>query len=155
MAYPAAFPWICSRSPPTHAASARDSRTIMGKSASAYCRVTAPFSWVLLCTRFCLCPPRVCCSILCKFWELSGGVNGNLLQEGLSHTQVCCTQSPCPCSSPLLTRPSTGDSQTQVWLSLCGVSGSWCTQGLFEPSEYFWWVWDFILNGISLLLPSC
>ena len=22
--------------------------------------VTAPFSWVLVCTRFCLCPPRVC-----------------------------------------------------------------------------------------------
>ena len=23
-------------------------------------------------------------------------VNGDLLQEGLCHTQVCCTQSPCP-----------------------------------------------------------
>ena len=23
---------------------------------------------------------------------------------------------------------------------LCGVSGSWCTQGLFEPSECLWWV---------------
>ena len=34
-----------------------------------------------------------------------------------------------PCGSPLLTRTSTGDIQTQFWLSLCGVSGSWCTQG--------------------------
>ena len=32
--------------------------------------------------------------VLCKFrWFY--GVNGNLLQEGLRHTQVCCTQSPC------------------------------------------------------------
>ena len=35
--------------------------------------------------------------VLCKFWQLYGGVNGNLLQEGLCHTQVCCTQNPCPC----------------------------------------------------------
>ena len=53
-----------------------------------------------------------------------GGVNGDLLQEGLCHTQVCCTQSPCPCSSPLMTRTSAGDTQTRFWLSLCGVSGS-------------------------------
>ena len=34
--------------------------------------------------------------VLCKFWGLYGGVNGDLLQEGLWHTQVCCTQSPAP-----------------------------------------------------------
>ena len=33
------------------------------------------------------------------------GVNGNLLQEGLRCTQVCCTQSPCLCGSPLLPVP--------------------------------------------------
>ena len=27
--------------------------------------------------------------------QLSGGINGDLLQEGLCHTQDCCTQSPC------------------------------------------------------------
>ena len=27
---------------------------------------------------FCLCPPRVCFPVLCKFWQLYGGVNGNL-----------------------------------------------------------------------------
>ena len=78
--------------------------------------------------------------VLCKFWRLYGGVNGNLFQEGLCHTRVCCTQSPCPCSSPLLTRTSTGDTQTWFCLSLCGVSGSWCAQGLFEPSEHLWQV---------------
>ena len=27
--------------------------------------------------------------VLCKFWWLYDGVNGDLLQEGLCHTQVC------------------------------------------------------------------
>ena len=72
--------------------------------------------------------------VLCKFLQLYDGVNGDLLQEGLCHTQVCCTQSLCPCSRPLLTRTSTGDTQTlkgrsqrQVWLSLLRVF--WWTQG--------------------------
>ena len=52
------------------------------------------------------------------------GVNGNLLQEDLCHTQIYYTQSPCPCSHPLLTHTSSGDTQTQFYLSLCGVSGS-------------------------------
>ena len=49
----------------------------------------------------------------------------------------------------------TGDTQTQLCLSLCGVSGFWCTQGLFEPSEHLWQVWGLILNAILPLLPSC
>ena len=92
--------------------------------------------------------------VLCKFWQLYGGVNGDHLQEGLCHTQVCCTQSPCPYSSPLLTHTSEGDIQTQFCLSLCGVSRSWCTQGLFESSEHLWQVWGLILNMILPLLPS-
>ena len=63
--------------------------------------------------------------VLCKFWWLYGGVNGDLLQEGLCHTQVFCTQSLCPCARPLLTRTFAGDTQTQFWPSFCGVSGSW------------------------------
>ena len=38
------------------------------------------------------------------------------------------------------------DTQTQFCLSLYGVSGSWCTQGLFEPFECLWWEWGLILN---------
>ena len=95
-----------------------------------------------------LCPPRICFPVLCKLWQLYGGVNGDLLQEALCHTQVCCTQSPCPCGSPLLTRTSTGGTQTQFCLSLCGVSGSWCAQDSFEPSEYLWQVWGLILKAI-------
>ena len=73
-----------------------DSCTLIGKSRSVSCGVTALFSWVLVHTRFCLCLPRICFPVLCKVWQLYDGVNGNLLQEGLYHTQACCTQSPCP-----------------------------------------------------------
>ena len=34
-------------------------------------------------------------AVLCKFWQLYGGINGSLLQEGLCHTQVY-TGSPVP-----------------------------------------------------------
>ena len=47
-----------SRPPPTHA-SAGDSWTFTGMSGSVSSGVTAPFYWVLMCTRFCSCPPRV------------------------------------------------------------------------------------------------
>ena len=48
----------CSRPWLTHAFTG-GSCTLTGKSGSVSCGVTA-FSWVLVCTRFCLCPPRVC-----------------------------------------------------------------------------------------------
>ena len=109
-------------------------------------------SW---CAQGWLCPPRVYFPVLCKFWQLYGGVNGDLLQEGLCHTQACCTQSRCPCGSPLLTCTSSGDTQIQFCLSLCGVPGSWCTQDLFEPSEHLWQEWGLILKVKLPLIPSC
>ena len=141
----------CSRPPPTHA-SARDSWPLTGKSGSVSCGVTAPFSWVLVHTRFCLCPLRVCFLVLWKFWQLYIEVNGDLLQEGLCHTQVCWPRDRTPAAghcSPILPQ------ETQSWLSLCGVSGSWCAQGMLEPSECLWRVWCLILNSILPLLPSC
>ena len=67
-------------------------------------------------------------SVLCKFWHLCGGVNSDLFQEGLRHTQVCCTQSPCPCGRPLLTHTSTGDSNT-------GLTQSFVNDVLFIIEE--------------------
>ena len=101
-------------------------------------------SFLLVLTTFCLCPPRVCFPVLCKFWWLYGGVNGDLLQEGLCHTQGCCTQ-------PMW--QSTADPYLLKRHSHTG-SGSWCAPGMFEPSEHLWRVWGLILNVISLLLPS-
>ena len=113
-------PQSCRRPPPTYAFT-RDSWTPTGKSGSVSCGVSAPFSWVLVHTRFYLCPSSVYFPVLCKFWWLYGGVNGDLLQEGLCHTKVHCSQSPCPCSSPLLTHTSSGDTQTQFCLSVWGL----------------------------------
>ena len=72
----------CSRPPPTDT-SARDSWALMGKSGSASCGVTALFSCILVHTKFCLCLPSICFPLLCKFWWLYGGVDGDLLQGGL------------------------------------------------------------------------
>ena len=73
----------------------------------------SPRSW---CTQDFVCTLQEPVSpVLCMFWWLYGGVNGNLFQEGLCHTQVCCTQSSC--SRPLLTCTFTGGTQTQFWLS--------------------------------------
>ena len=77
----------------------------------------SPGSW---CTQGFACALQESVSpVLCKFWWFYGGVNSNLLQEGFCHTKVCCTQSPC--CRPLLTSASTGDTQTQFRLSLCGL----------------------------------
>ena len=141
-------PQTCNRPPLTHT-SARDSWTLMDKSRSVSCGVTAPFSWVLVCTRFCLCPPRVCFPVLCKFWLLSGGVNGDLFKRGFMPYQGLLHPKPLPrwqaTADPYLHRRHS----TQFCLSLCRVSGSWCTQSLFEPSRHLWWIWGLILNVIS------
>ena len=114
----------------------------------------APEFW---CTQGFVCALQESVSpVLCKFWWLYCGVNDDLLQEGLCQTQVCCTQSPCPCSRPLLTHTSRGDTQI-----LKGRSGS-VSMGypgehkvLFELPECLWWVWGLILNVILPLLSSC
>ena len=88
-------PQPCSRPPLTHT-STGDSCTLLGKTGSVFCVVTDPFSWVLVCTRFCLHPTRVCFPVLCKFWQLYGGVNDNFFQKGLCHTQVAAPRAPVP-----------------------------------------------------------
>ena len=77
------------------------------------------------------------CSAVCGSsaqW-LYSGVNGDLLHEGLGHT-LCDPGLLRPESLPM--QQATADlylhrrhsnTQRQVWLSLCGVSGSWCTPG--------------------------
>ena len=54
---------------------------------------------------------------------------------------------PLPLQQPLLTRTPSED--TQFCLNLCGVSGSWCAQDMFEPFGYLWQVWGLILNVIG------
>ena len=98
------------------------------------------------------------CSALCGSFSLwlNGGVNGDLLQQSLCHTQVCHTQSPCPCDRSLLTGTSVGDTKTFKGRSgSVSVGSPGVHKVLFEPSERLWWVWSLILNAILPLLPSC
>ena len=77
------------------------------------------------------------------------------LHEGLCHTQVCCTQSPCPCGKQLLTHISTGDTQTlKGRFGSVSVGPPGVHKVLFEPSKCLWQVWGLILNAILPLLPS-
>ena len=150
-------PWPCHRPPSAMPLpeTPRHSQASLGQSLVGSL-LLSPGSW---CTQDSICPLQESVSpVLCKFWQLCGGVYGDLLQEGLCLTQVCCTQSLCPWGRPLLTYTLTGGTQTQFWLHLCGVSGSRCAQGLFEPSECLWWISGLILNPflmISPLLLSC
>ena len=109
--------WPSSRSPPTHA-STGDSWKLISMSGSVSCGVTS-FFWVLMHTGFVCALQESVSPVLCKFWWFHGEVNADFLQEGLCHTVVCCTQSPC--SRSLLTHTSTGDTQTQFWLNLSGL----------------------------------
>ena len=135
-------PWPCSRPPLTHA-STRGPWTLPGKFGSVSFGVTAPFFWVLVHKFFCV-PSK---SLFPQFRQLYGGVNSDLLQEGLCHTQLCCTQSLCLCGSPLLTRTSTGDTQTlRVRSGSVSVGSLGVPRVLFEPSKRLWLVWGLILN---------
>ena len=93
----------------------------------------SPGSW---CTQSFVCALQESVSlVLCEFWWLHGGVNGDLLPRGLMPYPRLLPRAPAPAAVHCT---STGDPQTQFCLSLCGVSGSWYAQGLFEPSEHLW-----------------
>ena len=125
----------------------------------------SPGSW---CMRFCLPPPRAYFPAMCKLWRLYDGVNGDLPQEGLCHTPVGYTQSPCPCSSPQETLKhssvsvsvgSLGPGAHKICLSPLSVSGRYGFDSkcnFTPPSVLLWhllfpWMW-----GISSkLLQRC
>ena len=87
--------------------------------------------------------------VLCKFWWLCGGVNGDLLQEGLCHTQVCMPYPGLLHPEPLPPQQPTADpclcwrlleNHRQVWVSLlwghCSfLLGSGVHKVLFVPSK--------------------
>ena len=94
-------PQPCSRPLLTHT-SVGDSWTLTENSVSVSCGVTVPFFWVQV----------------HRSWSSAryfyGGVNDELLQEGLRHRlcyQVSCTQTPLPCVRPLLTHIPLSTSQ--------------------------------------------
>ena len=147
-------PQPCSR-PPLTRASTGDSWTLTGKSESDSCGVTASVSWVLVHTRFCLCPPRVCFPVLCKFWLLYSGlmVTSSMRRRHVI-TKSAAPRAPDPMAVhcwPVCPQETHKHSSVSVSVGSLGPGA----QGLFEPSEQLWRLWGLILNATSPLLPSC
>ena len=138
-------PQTWSRPPPTQVF-VGNSGTLTGKSPVGSLFLS-PGSW---CTRF-------CCALqesISQSYISSGGFIVGLMATSSKRTYAIQTpRAPVPAADHCST--STGDAQTQFCLSLCGISGSWCAQALFEPSEHLWQEWGLILNANSPLLPSC
>ena len=207
-------PWLLSRLLLTHT-SAGDCWTLTGKSDSVSCGNTAPFSWLLVHTRFYLCSPRACFPSPVEVLssnptglqnQISWGFSVPLLDTQVEKSvvgprtflinsvrivgtivlqfvgclldsfmvelmatssksanatcymsQICCIQSPCTHSKPVLTWASPGDAQTlkgrfnSVSVRFLGPSAH---KALFEPSKHLCQVWGLILNVISPLQLS-
>ena len=138
--------------------------TPMDKSGSVFCGVTAPFSGILMTQSFVCVLQESDSPVLCKFWRLYGGVKGDLLQEGLCHAQVCCTQSPCPClhrrhSNTVLAQPlwdpwvlvSTKFGEHKVWALWASLVGmGFDSKRDFAPPTCYSEVWFF--KNMKLLL---
>ena len=119
------------------------------QSGSVSCRVTAPFSWVLV-HKVLFVPSKILFPQSCVS---SGGSMLGLMvpssKRAYAIPRSTAPRGPAPAAVHCwLICMSSGDIQIQFCLSLCGVSGSWCIQGMFEPTEHLWWVWDLILNMI-------
>ena len=69
---------------------------LMAKSWSVSCGVTAPFSWVLVSSGFHLCPPRVCFPVLCKFWQLYGGLMATSSKKTFAIPRSAAPRAPAP-----------------------------------------------------------
>ena len=111
----------------------------------------SPGSW---CTQGSVCAlPESVSPVLCKFWQLYGGVNGTSSKRAYAILWVCCTQIPCPCGRPLPTLTSAGDTQAFKGRSgTVSVGSPGAQKVLFEPSKHLWRAWGLIL---SHPFPSC
>ena len=68
--------------------------------------------------------------VLCKIWQLCGGVNGDLLQEGLCLPRLTAPTAPAPAAGHCCLHRRHSDT---VLVSRCGVSEPWCTQVCLSP----------------------
>ena len=127
-------PQPCSRPPPTHA-STRDpghSQGSLGQALVGSLLLSLGF-W---CTQSFVCALQVSVSQSC----VSSGSSMLGLMATSSKRAYAIPRSPVPRALSLQQSTADpylrGDTQTQFYLSLCDRTGSWCTQGLFEPSAH-------------------
>ena len=112
--------------------------------------LTAHFSWVPVCTRFCLCPPRVCFPVLCKFWRLYGRVNEILViffKRSHSHTAALSGSNPAADHRQPMPLP---ESPGHSWASL---GQSLVDSLLLSPGP--WYAEDFICSLQESVSQSC
>ena len=94
-------------------------------------------------------------------WQLYGGANDDLLQQGLCHMlhdPGLLQSEPLPPQRPWRTHASTGDTRTlksRFGTVSVGSLGPGAHKIWFEPSEHLWQILGLILNMVSPLLPSC
>ena len=114
-----------------------DSWTLTGKSGSVSCGLTAPFPWVLV-HKVLLCPPRVYFPVLCKFWQLYGGANGNLLQEAYATPRSAAPRVPVPASIHCWPVPP----QEMLRVLSQSLWDSW----VLECIRFVWVLWESLLG---------
>ena len=116
-----------------------DSWTLLGKFGSVSCRISTPSRGPGAQGPLCALLESVSQSCASSGGSTVGQwqppPRGLMPNPGLLHPD------PLPLRRPLLTRASSGHSQTQFCLALCEASGSCCAQGMFEPSKRLWQVW--------------
>ena len=137
-----------------------NSYTLTGKSRSVSYGVTALFSWLLVCTRCCLCPPRVCFPTPVQV--LVGSMVGLMAicsKRAYAIPRSAAPRAPIPASGHwvwvwwCILLQETLKHSKHICLSLCGVS--WCTQG------FVWALWSSLVGtGFDSihdfsLPPSC
>ena len=107
----------------------------------------SPGSW---CTQGFICALQEPVSpVLCKSQWFYGGVNGDLLQEGLCHTQAHCTQSPCS-RTPVPPQETLRHSSSSVSVGWACVLCPSRSEQLRQPGA--WWThcprWAMRLNHL-------
>ena len=130
-------PWPCGETLLTHACTG-DTPTLAGSFGSVSCGVTAPFLWVFVHTRFCLCPsrleshfPQSCGSPIIKSHRTSKSDSLEI---------------PSPLSDPQAGKPDMG---FRMFTTVGELLWYYCSPVCGSPS---WWVWDLILLWLH---PSC
>ena len=125
--------------PPSTHNSPRDSWILMGKSVLVSCGVTALFPWVLVHTVLFL-PSK---SLYLQSCVSSGGSMVALMVTSSKRAYAISRSAVPRALAPVIGHCWTVPLQETLKHSsgsVCGVTGSWCTQDLFEPSERLWQV---------------
>ena len=83
------------------------------------------------CTRFCLCPPRVCFPVLCSSGCSMMGSMVTSSERTYAVPKSAAPRAPAPAADHCRPAPPQETLTHSSVSSLCGIPGSWCAQGLF------------------------